>query len=181
MGQNEEGERNAAYNPGAAGNAWFIERLKAVPTSNEEILALDGLDVQNEAVVNSSKFPAMANSNYSRDSISAISLTNYKPNHLTYKSGNLSDGLAVFSEMYYANGWNAYIDGRPVNHFRVNYGLRALEVPAGNHVIEFKFEPAVIELGSKISIGSSVALLLVLAGGLYFTYGRRRKIEETDA
>ena len=102
----------------------------------------------------------------------------YEPNHLTYTSKNTNAGVAVFSEMYYANGWNAYIDGKLVEHFKVNYVLRALKVPEGNHSIEFKFEPKVVQLGSQITLASTIVLGLVLIGGIGFTFWKARKEDE---
>lgn len=87
-------------------------------------------------------------------------------------------GTAVFSEMYYYPGWNAYIDGKLTDHFKVNYVLRALSVPAGDHTIEFKFEPPVIEKGSTITLASSILLGLIIIGGIGFSFWRSRKEEE---
>src|SRR5690606_41632915 len=81
------------------------------------------------------------------DSTTSIILTQYSPNHMTYGSEYIHPGLADFSEMYYPNGWNVYIDGQLKEHFRVNYVLRGLEVPAGKHKIEFKFQPELIQYG----------------------------------
>ncbi|HMI07134.1 MAG TPA: YfhO family protein, partial [Flavobacterium sp.] len=89
------------------------------------------------------------------------------------------DGLAVFSEMYYANGWNAFIDGKKTDHFRTDYVLRGMIIPAGKHTIEFKFEPEVIKKGSMITLASSVGMLFLIVGGVYFE--RRKKwFEATD-
>jgi uncharacterized membrane protein YfhO len=87
---------------------------------------------------------------------------------LKYNSINKNNGLAVFSEMYYKNGWNAYLDGKATNHFKVDYALRAMLVPAGTHTIEFKFEPQVVKTGSLIALVSSLGMVLLLIGGIYF-------------
>ena len=76
--------------------------------------------------------------------------------------------MAVFSEIYYENGWNAYVDGEKTSHFPVDYVLRAMMVPGGKHTIEFKFEPEVIQTGSIITIISGIGMMLLLAGGIYF-------------
>ncbi|MCK5443767.1 MAG: YfhO family protein, partial [Maribacter sp.] len=107
-----------------------------------------------------------------------VTLTDYEPNHLTYSSSNSNAGVLVFSEMYYKNGWNAYIDGQLKDHFKVNYVLRALKVAEGQHTIEFKFEPKVIETGSRITLASSIILGLVIFGGIGFTLWRPKKREE---
>jgi len=112
------------------------------------------------------------------DSTATILLTEYIPNHLTYVSNNSNAGVAVFSEMYYAHGWNAYIDGTLKDHFKVNYALRALKVPEGKHTIEFKFEPEVVKMGSQISLASSVLLGLILVGGIGFSFWRSKKEEK---
>ena len=96
---------------------------------------------------------------------------------MKYTSRNASDGFAVFSEMYYPDGWKAYIDGKQVPHVRVNYTLRGLEVPAGEHEILFRFEPEVVNFGSKISLAGNVTLLLIILGGIVYRVMRKRKSE----
>src|SRR5690606_16287097 len=139
--------------------------LRAVPDADAEILALDSLDTRNEAVFNASRFPDLKPATFARDSTAAITLEEYRPNQLTYHSSNSGEGLAVFSEMYYPEGWQAYLDGNKVSHFRVNYVLRALTIPAGEHTVVFRFEPAVVETGSRISLASSIILALLILTG----------------
>lgn len=172
--QDEEGRSYAGLNPDALGNAWFVSKLKEVKSADEEILALETLDMANEAVVNTSTFKNINRFNFQTDSTTTITLTAYEPNHLTYTSKNDNAGVAVFSEMYYGNGWQAYVDGKPQDHFRVNYVLRALKLPAGEHTVEFKFEPEVVQTGSMISLASSIILVLVLVGGVGFSFWRAR-------
>ncbi|MFD0799455.1 YfhO family protein [Maribacter chungangensis] len=176
--QDEDGNKFPIQNPNANGNAWFVKELKEVSTADDEIRALDSLDTRNFAVVNSEVFKNINRFDYQVDSTAAISLVDYQPNHLRYTSENPNAGVAMFSEMYYANGWNAYIDGKPVDHFKVNYVLRALKVPAGNHTIEFKFEPRVVEIGSQITLASTILLGLVVLGGIGFTFWKARKEDE---
>lgn len=173
--QDEEGKNYPAINPNANGNAWFVEKLTEVKSANEEIKALDSLDIKNEAVVNTTSFSNINKFNFQKDSTASVALVDYKPNHLTYGSTNANAGVAVFSEMYYPNGWNAYIDGELKSHFKVNYVLRALKVPAGEHRIEFKFEPEIIETGSKITLASSMLLGLLVLSGIGFSIWRSRK------
>ena len=177
--QDEEGRSYAGLNPDANGNAWFVGKLKGVKNADEEIMALDSVDLKNEAVVNMETYPELLRFRIQKDSTASIGLTNYLPNHLTYRSVNSNAGLAVFSEMYYPNGWNAYIDGEPVAHFKVNYTLRALKVPEGEHIIEFKFEPELVKTGSRITMASSVIILLVLLGGIGYSFWRSRQEETT--
>lgn len=173
--QDEEGTTYPAVNPDANGNAWFVNELIPVNNANEEIMALGNLDVKNKAVFNKSVFPGKDQLNFETDSTAVIELTQYEPNHLTYQSNNSHSGVAVFSEMYYPNGWNAYIDGKLVPHFEVNYVLRALEVPAGNHKIEFKFQPTLVDVGGKITMASSILLILVLLYGIVHAIMKSRK------
>ncbi|MDB4293559.1 YfhO family protein [Maribacter sp.] len=176
--QDEKGASYAALNPEANGNAWFIEKLTPVNNADDEINALKNLDTAKEAVVNTAKVKGISRNNFKKDSTARVVLVDYKPNHLKYRTRNSNSGLAVFSEMYYAHGWNAFIDGKPVDHFKVNYVLRALEVPKGRHDIEFKFEPEVVETGSKITLASSILLVLIVLGGFGFSFWRSRKTEE---
>lgn len=173
--QDDNGNPFPIQNPNANGNAWFVKELQQVSSADEEIRALEGLDTKTTAVVNSSNFKNINRFDYQIDSTARIRLTAYQPNHLSYVAENPNAGVAVFSEMYYSNGWNAYIDGRLVDHFKVNYVLRALKIPEGNHTIEFKFEPKVVALGSKITLGSTILLGLVLLGGLGFSLWKARK------
>ena len=171
--QENKGQHVALNNPYANGNAWFINTLNIVENSDEEILALDTLNLKNEAVI-STRLSFLTTKSYQKDSLAKINLTSYKPNHLVYESKNAHDGFTVFSEMYYEKGWNATIDGVAVPILKVNYALRGLDIPKGNHEIEFKFEPQVIQTGSTITLATSILLLLLLLGGLFF---EKRKSE----
>lgn len=177
IAQNEEGNATTYENSEAHGNAWFIKNILFVNTPDEEILSLDSLDVKNNVVINKDEFGQFfkteSASAYRLDSIANVKLVAYQPNYLKYKTNNLNDGFLVFSENYYAQGWNAYLDGKMVPHLRVNYILRGLQIPSGNHVIEFKFEPQVIETGSTITMLSSVTLLLLLISGLFFEFRKK--------
>ncbi len=179
--EDKEGRTYPAVNPGANGNAWFVSKLVEVSSADAEILALEKLDIKNEAVVNTNKVEGINRFNFQVDSTANISLDDYKPNHLSYTSNNRNAGIAVFSEMYYPKGWNAYIDGKLTDHFKVNYVLRALKVPEGQHSIEFKFEPTVIAKGSNIALGSSILLGIMVLGGIGFTFWRSRKEVKTAA
>ena len=176
---NEKEEQVASQNPDANGNAWFVKELKMVKNADEEMKALTNLNTKNAAVTQeeiSSKFKL--SKQFSKDSLATIKLTNYKPNDLKYVSNNKNEGIAVFSEMYYKDGWNAYIDGKLTDHFKVNYALRALKIPSGNHKIEFKFEPQVIKTGSTISLISSFLVLGLIGFGIYFERKKNLKINK---
>lgn len=164
----KEGKEFPTYNPNYNGNAWFVQKVKFVNSSDEEMKFLDKLDSKNEAVVNQKEFDTLLKTNsFVKDSLSTIKLISYKPNHLKYTSNNPNPGLAVFSEMYYAEGWNATIDGKATSHFRADYALRAMEIPPGKHIIEFKFEPQVVNTGSTIALISFILMILLLGGAIY--------------
>ncbi len=175
--QNQEGKVFPIENPNANGNAWFVRQLKSVASADAEIMALDSLDTGNVAVINTEIFEDLQQFVYQVDSTASISLVDYQPNHMSYESYNSNEGFAVFSEMYYKNGWNAYLDGKAVNHFKVNYVLRGLQVPSGKHNIEFKFEPKVVEQGSKITLASTILLGLIILGGFGFSFWKSKKEE----
>ncbi|MXN92415.1 YfhO family protein [Flavobacterium sp. Sd200] len=167
--RNEQGQVIPIVNNTANGNAWFVSTIKAVSTPDEEMKALDKLDTKTEAVVNKTKFAeAATKTSFAVDSTATIKLDEYRPNKLSYTSQNKNDGFAVFSEAYYAKGWNAYIDGKLVPHYEADYMLRALKVPAGKHTIIFAFEPEVVKTGSTIALISFIVMLGLLGAGVYF-------------
>jgi hypothetical protein len=168
----KDGKVFPTSNPNANGNAWFVQKVKFVNSPDEEMKALDSLDTKNIALVNQYEFGSRFKNDptkFIKDSTANIKLTSYKPNQLKYTSNNSDSGLAVFSEMYYADGWNVYIDGKKANYFRADYALRAMEIPSGKHSIEFKFEPQVVKTGSTIAMISSILMLFLLIGGVYFS------------
>ena len=173
---NQEGHLVANQNPYANGNAWFIKNLIKVKSVDEEMQALDSLDTKNEAIYylpeNSETIPK---NTFNVDSTSSIKLLSIKPNYLEYESNNPNDGFAIFSENYYKDGWNAYVDGIEKPHYRVNYLLRGMPIESGPHKIEFKFEPKVVITGSKISLASSLLLGFLIIGGLFFEIKKNSK------
>jgi uncharacterized membrane protein YfhO len=175
--RNEEGQVIPIPNNTANGNAWFVSRIKAVNTADEEMKALSKLDAKKEAIINKSMFPdAAAKVAYVVDSTATIKLDEYRPNKVSYTSVNKNDGLAVFSEVYYANGWKAYIDGKLVPHFETDYMLRGLKIPAGKHAIIFTFEPQVVQTGSLISLVSFIGMLLLVGGGIYYEAKKNKEL-----
>jgi hypothetical protein len=172
----KEGKEIPTINPEANGNAWFVSTVKLVNKPDDVMKALDNLDTKKVAVFNvrehEGKFRS-ARLKKQWDTTGTIKVVTYKPNYIKYKSDNAKDGLAVFSEMYYKNGWNTYIDGKLTDHFPVNYVLRAMEVPGGKHTIEFKFEPQVVKTGGTIALASSIGMLFLLIGGIYFEKFRK--------
>ncbi|MBE9490508.1 MAG: YfhO family protein, partial [Bacteroidetes bacterium] len=166
IGQGENGKPVVYTNPDANGNAWFVRDLEEVTSANDEIMALDSLDTRNKAVYAITPLTKQKelNNRFMVDSTASISVMEYKPNYIKYNSNNSNDGFAVFSENYYADGWQAYIDGIKTEHIRVNYVLRGMQIPIGNHIIEFKFEPQVIKTGSTIALASSILIGFLLIG-----------------
>jgi hypothetical protein len=160
-------------NRNAYGNAWFVNNCKFVTNADSEITALDVTELRYTAVVNN-KYKEMASGNFKSDSSATIKMTQYKANHLIYESNTASEQLAVFSEIYFPTGWNAYIDGKLTDHFNANFVLRAMKVPAGKHTVEFKFEPDVYYKSEKISLASSILLLLGVAGAGFLEWKKNK-------
>jgi hypothetical protein len=161
-------------NPNANGNAWFVLKIQNVNSADEEMKSLDKINTKDIALIGptevSDSYSVASRgikNNFTRDSLATIKLDLYKPNHLKYTSSNPNDGFAVFSEVYYKDGWEATIDGKETTIYRVDYTLRGLDVPAGKHTIEFKFEPKVVQTGSIIALFSSLGMLFLLIGGVY--------------
>ncbi|MFD1467373.1 hypothetical protein ACFQ48_03975 [Hymenobacter caeli] len=162
-------------NPGALGNAWFVRQVQPVATPDAEMAALTTLNPGRTAVVDNVKFPAVRAATYA-DTTATIALTSYAPDALAYRYSAAQPGTVVFSEVYYADGWNAYLDGQPAPYFRADFVLRAMQVPAGAHKIDFKFEPKEYATGNAVSLAASIGVLLVLLGA--GAYVARRKPEE---
>jgi uncharacterized membrane protein YfhO len=160
-------------NPFANGDAWFVEKIKFVKSADEEMKELDNLDTKKVVVINYLINDFKGSESISKDSTASIQLKSYKPNHLIYSSENSKSGFGVFSENYYKNGWKATIDGKDAKIYQVNYVLRGLEIPAGKHTIEFKFEPQVVKSGSTIALISSIGMLLLIGVGIYFERKKR--------
>ncbi len=149
------------------GNAWFVNSVKAVQTADEEIMALDSINTKFTAISKTSDLPSK---NYKVDSTAVIKLVENKLNKLVYESKNAFDGFAVFSEVYYKNGWDVTIDGLEVDHFNVNYVLRGLKIPKGSHQIVFSFNPSVVKTGSNIALISTIMFVVLILGQVVLTY-----------
>ena len=164
----EKNHESPALNTDANGNAWFITDVKFVNSADAEMKALDKFNSKDEVIINNKEFTVSAQTTYQRDSLAQIKLVEYKPNYIKYTTENTNKGLAVFSEIYYPKGWIATIDGKEVPIFRTNYTLRGLEIPAGKHTVEFKFEPQVVKTGSTVALISGLGMLFLIGGGIYF-------------
>ena len=150
----------------ALGHAWFVDSIKYVSNADAELLALSKFNPKTKAIVDKRFEPLLKNVVAGTDSNSKISLVSYAPNHLQYTYIAAKKKLAVFSEIYYEKGWNAYIDNMPVSHLRANYVLRAMMLPSGKHTIDFRFEPKCYKTGEKVSFASSLLLLMLVVGML---------------
>jgi len=160
----------------AAGHAWFVQKIEYVKNADEEMMAISSFDPKNVMVVDQ-KFKSLIDVNkVGYDGNGFIRLTNYHPDHLTYEYSSGRDALAVFSEMWYEKGWNAYVDGEKIPYFRADYILRAAQLPGGNHKLEFKFEPTSYYTGETISLIASILLLLSL-GYAIFLEVKRKEVE----
>ncbi|TKG90125.1 hypothetical protein EYV94_24285 [Puteibacter caeruleilacunae] len=160
----------------ALGNAWLVKSVKMVNSANEEIESLAKVDTGDEVVVNNKFKSQLTKDQYSGEG--SVALTDYKPNYLKYEFNGADNQLVVFSEIYYPKGWNAYIDGKKSEYFQADYVLRAMEVPAGKHTIEFKFEPSKFSTGNTIALLCSLILLLAVVGAI--VYGIRQSLATED-
>ncbi len=165
-------------NPAAWGNGWFSPEVRIVANADEEIKALDQVKSPGQVVIDQRFAPSVEGKNFVRDTMAAIILTEYKPNYLKYSYKAASEQLTVFSEVYYADGWKAYVDGMETPHFRANYILRAMVIPAGEHTVEFKFHPAAFYTGNRVSLAGSLLLLLAIAGFFAWEYRRLRTADK---
>jgi len=148
-------------NPDALGNAWFVKAYKVVENADSELSALTNFKPDSVAIVDKRFENELKGFTFTNDSSAQIKLTNYSPNKLSYSYNSKNPQFTVFSDIYYDKGWNMYIDGKQSPYFRVNYVLRAAILPNGTHHVEFVFEPKSYFTGEKISLASSVILLLI--------------------
>ena len=146
-------------NPNALGNAWFVDGAVVVENDNQELLSLSELDLSKKLVTQNKSLIARE---FKLRESNTITLYSRKANELIYKSSTESSQLTVFSEAFYKNGWQAYVDGIQVDHFRVNYLLRGLVLPEGDHEVKFNFKPKVVYTGSYISIVAYLILLILM-------------------
>lgn len=177
--KDEQGQEKPMLNSEALGNAWFVKTLISQPSEDDVMKALSDFNAKDEALIVSKsienkKIPA----SFVVDSMAQIRLKTYKPDELIYETENSNDGFAVFSEAYYANGWKATIDGQPSEICKVDYMLRGLFIPKGKHEIIFRFEPQVVETGSKITLAGNILLAFWLLGGLFYQFTSKKNRRE---
>ncbi|MCD7963979.1 MAG: YfhO family protein [Rikenellaceae bacterium] len=170
-------QNEVQVNPNALGPAWFVDNIRFVNNAREEIDALDDFTPENTAVLDKMFFEQAKGGSSDSDSTEYIRLTDYKVNHLTYSYHTTEKKIAVFSEIYYPKGWTAYIDGNEASHFRANYVLRAMNLPAGQHTVEFIYNPPKYTVLKNITLISSLILLFgfLSVAAVYIVKGLRSK------
>jgi hypothetical protein len=166
-------------NTKALGNAWFVEKPLLVNDANEEIGMLRKFDPAKDAIIDKKFSGQVSGSSYPVTGTDTIELTSYKPNELIYKYSAQGEKLVVFSEIYYPAGWKCFIDGKESQHFRTDYILRGMVVPAGQHEVRFSFEPASYITGNKVSLASSIILILLI-GGYLVSYFMKKEEKITE-
>jgi len=167
-------------NPFALGKSWFVEDIKYVSTADDEIMALTGFRPQDVAIVREDFKNIIGDFVPKNDSMAIIYQTDYQPNHLSYLSKTSIEQMAVFSEIYYDKGWEAYINGEKTEIIKVNYLLRAIIVPPGENTIEFRFEPRSYQNGERIALVSSILMVLLLLFGGYWTFIRKKEVKKDE-
>lgn len=172
----QDGGVAAQRNPDALGNAWFVNEVKIVKNADEEIKSVGDFNPRTVAFVDQRFETYLKEKPLKQDTTASIKLTDYKPNFLTYESNSPSNQVAIFSEIYYRGNedWKSYVDGQETPHFRADYVLRAMVVPAGKHKIEFKFQPKSVLIGAKIDLFSSIAMVLLVIGALVMEFRKEK-------
>ncbi|MBV4274783.1 YfhO family protein [Odoribacter splanchnicus] len=160
-------------NTEANGNAWFVDSYLLAENADQEMQILGEIDTKHQLVVDK-RFADGISSISDRDSSATITLKSYAPNRLVYNVDTKTNQIAVFSEIYYRDGWNAYVNGEQQPYFRANYLLRAMPLKAGNYELEFRFEPQVVTLSTRLSLIASV-LFLILTGFVIYREYRKKK------
>jgi len=162
-------------NPLSNGAAWFVKNVTIVPNADAEIATLTkGLNTKTSIVVDK-RFEKDVTIESTFDSSASIKRTSYKPNHLIYEANSAVPAIAVFSEVFYDKGWDAFIDGKQVNYFRANYVLRAMNIPAGKHTVEFKFEPKMYTISGLITLACFLVLMAITIFYIVDQFKRKEK------
>ena len=168
------GQTVPIQNPYAYGNAWFVDKLDYVDNANDEIAAVGKIDLRHQAVADA-KFKEQLGEATAQDTLSLVNITSYEPNRLTYDVSSDKGGVLVFSEIYYP-GWEAKVDGQPVELGRVDYILRALNIQPGKHEVELSFFPKSVNATETVAYVAYVLLLLLVLGGVFMEYRRRKSL-----
>jgi hypothetical protein len=164
-------------NPTACGHAWFVKSVKYADNADAEMQAISSFNPKAEAIVDKQYSSLIDEKQTALDTNGTIKLVSYNPDHMVYQSGSVTPQVAVFSEVYYKEGWKMLLDGVEKPYFRADYLLRAAQILVGNHKIEFIFHPASYYTGEKISLAGSVLLVLAL-GGAFFVENKKKPTPE---
>jgi len=159
----QDGKDIVMVNNGAFGSCWLVSSIHFVNNADEEMAALDSINVRDTAIVEN-QYKDKISSMPVKDSSASISLIDNLNDKISYNFKSNTNQFAVFSEIYYDKGWNAFIDGKPAPYCRVDYVLRGMSVPAGTHTIEFRFEPQSYIMGNNISIWAAIITYFILIG-----------------
>jgi hypothetical protein len=170
------GAASMQANATACGHAWFVRSIKYADNADQEMQAISSFDPKNEAIVDKQYKSLIDGKSLGIDTNATVTLTSYEPEHLTYQTGSRTNQVAVFSEIYYKEGWKFLVDGQEQPYFRADYLLRAAVIPTGNHKVEFVFHPASYYTGEDISLAGSI-LLVVALGGAAYAENKRKKPE----
>ncbi|MDF1573015.1 MAG: YfhO family protein [Bacteroidales bacterium] len=160
----------------ALGNSWFVDEVIPAENADEELELVSTADLSSIALTDQKFLNRLENTSFQGNTSDRIELVDYLPNQLTYTSSAASERFAVFSEIFYDKGWKVTVDGEPADHIRVDYLLRGMTVPAGEHTIVFEFRPRSYYAGERISLAGSLVMLLMLAGAIIMEF--RRKAED---
>lgn len=177
--QRDQRQTEALLNPFALGNCWLVPEIKMVKNADEEMKSLDSFDPAKVAIMDE-RFKSSILFQPAYDSTATIKLVQNRNDEVSYDFNSSSNQFAVFSEVYYPHGWNAYIDGKPSPYCKVNYVLRGMSIPAGKHKIEFRFEPASVKNGETIARYSNMLAVLVLLFCLFMAWKGQRKPKPTE-
>jgi Bacterial membrane protein YfhO len=164
-------------NPNSLGNAWFVEKPVLAENANKEISFMNSFNPSKEVIIGNSFKNQITKPSFPVQENEKIELVSYQPDELHYKYSAKEEKLAVFSEIYYPAGWRCYIDGKESQYFRADWVLRGMVVPAGDHEIKFTFQPASYYTGNKVSLASSILLILIFAGYFFSKFYRKSKAE----
>jgi hypothetical protein len=169
----QSGNESVIANPDAYGPAWLVKHVKVVDGRVAALQSIGQVNLRDTAILEQSHAKGLVQP--AADSLSRLRMTSYAPDRIEYEITANGPQFAVFSEIYYPKGWNAYIDDKPVTHVNVNYLLRGLSIPPGDHKIRFVFEPRSYTSGTRIMYITSFIIVLVVLGGFYLAWRQGRK------